>query len=369
MTEDSAASGADCAPEVERALIEGARIGVERDVAVLRHPDQGIRDPDSILDFSCLDDLFDFRRFDMLFDPGRSMSDLLGLVQRRICAAAREAYRGYVGRHLDASLYTAHSLRLPGLDPAGNSQRAIRAGNAERDRGVPSYRRAPLNQGRSLGPGRSPVSEHRGRRSMTAPKGRARPTIAAPKRVGMAWIVRGVCAAAVAAVAIAGASPAEALRCDRTDNDRAEASRAIRVLTGEIDDMERAIIEALRLQTGQLSGYAAQSNQGADPGARRPDPPPGPDRPRGGRDPHHERAPAEPQRVLHRHRRDGAGRDAERGRDHGQGCGRGGDRAHRKRPCGGDRGGQRRRRRRPLRYPDGCLLQRRACRRQDLPRR
>ncbi len=56
-------------------------------------------------------------------------------------------------------------------------------------------------------------------------------------------------------------APAEALAhaCDRTDNDRREASRVIRDLTGEIDEMERAIIEALRLQTGQLSGYTAQS--------------------------------------------------------------------------------------------------------------
>ena len=55
--------------------------------------------------------------------------------------------------------------------------------------------------------------------------------------------------------------PAEALahRCDRTDNDRREATRVIRDLTSEIDAMERAIIEALRLQTGQLSGYIAQS--------------------------------------------------------------------------------------------------------------
>ena len=47
--------------------------------------------------------------------------------------------------------------------------------------------------------------------------------------------------------------------CDRTDDDRREASRVIRNLTQEIDEMERAIIEALRLQTGQLSGYTAQS--------------------------------------------------------------------------------------------------------------
>ena len=66
------------------------------------------------------------------------------------------------------------------------------------------------------------------------------------------------------AAALLGAAllnPAEALahKCDRTDNDRAEASRVIADLTGEIDAMERAIIEALRLQTGQLSGYIAQS--------------------------------------------------------------------------------------------------------------
>ena len=150
---------ADCAPEVERALIEGARIGVERDVGVLRHPDQGIRDPDSILDFSCLDDLFDFRRFDMLFDPGRSMSDLLGLVQRRICAAARQAYRGYLGRPLDSALYTARTPRLPGLDPVRPAETAPRAGSGGHRRDVPAYRqvlpdrgvpldqRVPLDQG------------------------------------------------------------------------------------------------------------------------------------------------------------------------------------------------------------------------------
>lgn len=150
MADRGAAPGADCAADVERALIEGARIGVERDVAVLRHPDQGIRDPDSILDFSCLDDLFDFRRFDILFDPGRGMADLLGLVQRRICAAAREAYRGYVGRPLDSTLYTAPTLRLPGLDPVRAMDTPVRAGSAERHRGVPLDQRVPLDQGAPL---------------------------------------------------------------------------------------------------------------------------------------------------------------------------------------------------------------------------
>ena len=136
-----AAAGADCAPEVEQALAEGARIGVERDVAILRHPEQGIRDPDSILDFSCLEDLFDFRSFDILFDPGRSMADLLGLVQRRICSAAREAYRGYVGRPLDAALYTARTPRLPGLDPVRDIGDVVRTGSAERFRDIVGDRR------------------------------------------------------------------------------------------------------------------------------------------------------------------------------------------------------------------------------------
>ena len=57
--------------------------------------------------------------------------------------------------------------------------------------------------------------------------------------------------------------PAEALAhtCDRTDNDRRKATRVVRDLAGGIDIMERAIIEALSLQTGQLSGYIAQSTK------------------------------------------------------------------------------------------------------------
>ena len=132
---------ADCAPEVERALAESARAGVERDVAILRNPDQGIRDPDSILDFSCLDDLFDFRRFDILFDPGRGMADLLGLVQRRICAAAREAYSGYVGRSLDQAFYAARTVVLPGLDPVGTMEGTVQGGSAEQFRHIVGGRR------------------------------------------------------------------------------------------------------------------------------------------------------------------------------------------------------------------------------------
>ena len=69
----------------------------------------------------------------------------------------------------------------------------------------------------------------------------------------------GLVAIVVAGVMLLAPSQALAHACDRTDNDRREASRVIRDLTQEIDAMERAIVEALRLQTGQLSGYTAQS--------------------------------------------------------------------------------------------------------------
>ena len=77
---------------MQAALAESAEQGVEDDIAIVRHPDQGIRDPDSILDFSCITDLFDYRAFDILFDPAGALNDILDLARRRICAAARDAY-------------------------------------------------------------------------------------------------------------------------------------------------------------------------------------------------------------------------------------------------------------------------------------
>ena len=95
-----------CDPEVAEALAGSAQAGVEADLAVLRHPDQGIRNPDSILDFSCITDLFDYRSFDIHFDPAGALEQILDLARRRICSAARDAYRRYVGRALDPSVYT-----------------------------------------------------------------------------------------------------------------------------------------------------------------------------------------------------------------------------------------------------------------------
>ena len=136
--------GAGCDPVIREALAASAARGVERDLEVIRNPDQGIRDPDSILDFSCVEDLFDYRAFNVLFDPGGALEEILGLARRRVCEAARNAYRGYVGRTLDASAYTSRlpsppGLRgLPGLDIDALNGNVLRGGgvDAERFRGI-----------------------------------------------------------------------------------------------------------------------------------------------------------------------------------------------------------------------------------------
>ena len=120
-----AAALEDCDPEVERALVAHAASGAEDDLVIVRHPERGIRDPDSIFDLSCVESLFDYGFANILFDPG----DLLGLLRRRICDAARDAYRRHVGRSLDATLFARDLPRLPGLDVRN------RRGNALDDAG------------------------------------------------------------------------------------------------------------------------------------------------------------------------------------------------------------------------------------------
>ena len=107
-----------CDPAVAEVLAATGRAGVAEDTALIRDPRRGIRNPDSIFDFSCVEDMFAYRSFDMFFDPGRAVRDILGLARRRICAAAREAYGRYLGRGPDPRLYGAGAPpRLPGIPP------------------------------------------------------------------------------------------------------------------------------------------------------------------------------------------------------------------------------------------------------------
>ena len=128
----TAADGA-CDPEIRQGLMDSATAGVQGDLAIIRDPGQGIRNPDSILDLSCLEELFDYGSFDLFYDPGASMNELLGLLQRQVCSVAQNAYRNYVGRPLDARVLVWDLEGLPGVDVTGRRgnflQEPARAGD------------------------------------------------------------------------------------------------------------------------------------------------------------------------------------------------------------------------------------------------
>lgn len=127
-----AAAGDGCDPEVERALAANAERGAMDELAIVRHPEHGVRDPESILDFSCIERMFDYRSANILFDPG----GVFDLLRREICSAARDAYGRYVGRPLDLSPFARDLPRLPGLDASargGNALDGARRGQRRRE--------------------------------------------------------------------------------------------------------------------------------------------------------------------------------------------------------------------------------------------
>lgn len=119
-------SQVDCDPEIAKALEESAVRGVERDQVIIRHPEEGIGDPDSIYDLSC--DLLNFPSWDALVRLP-SLPDLFG----RLCDAARAVWRDRVTRPFDRGIYgldrelgvlpgldvdvRPRTRRLPGVDP------------------------------------------------------------------------------------------------------------------------------------------------------------------------------------------------------------------------------------------------------------
>lgn len=106
----------DCDPEVERALAANAEAGAKEDFRAVRHAEMGIRDPESIFDLSCVSDMFDYAHSNILFDPGRAMTEIVGFLRNLFCDRAREMFGRYVGRGLDARIFAPELEKLPGLD-------------------------------------------------------------------------------------------------------------------------------------------------------------------------------------------------------------------------------------------------------------
>lgn len=106
---------AGCDPRVRDALVASASAGVERDFAAIRDPEQGIRDPEPLAAFSCLERALDYGRHDIHYDPQGALERLLRTAQRQVCNVARDAWRRAVGRPFDAGVFTGSRPRLPGL--------------------------------------------------------------------------------------------------------------------------------------------------------------------------------------------------------------------------------------------------------------
>ena len=102
------ASDPACDPLVREALAMRAKTGAEADMALIRHPASGVREPLSIVDFACGPDLFGYRPFDIFFDPGHTMADIFGLGGALVCEAAARAWEAGLARRLPVDLFLPH---------------------------------------------------------------------------------------------------------------------------------------------------------------------------------------------------------------------------------------------------------------------
>ncbi len=105
-----------CSPVVFEALEQAGQRGVTEAAAIIRNPVSGIRQPDSIFDFSCIEDLFQFPDINILFDPNRIINGILRAVQDKVCEVAELKYAEHIGRPLDDLIFSRDIPRLPGLD-------------------------------------------------------------------------------------------------------------------------------------------------------------------------------------------------------------------------------------------------------------
>ena len=102
------ASDPACDPLVREALAMRARTGAEADMALIRHPASGVREPLSIVDFSCGPDLFGYQPFDIFFNPAHAMADIFGLGGALVCEAAARAWEAGLARRLPVDFFLPH---------------------------------------------------------------------------------------------------------------------------------------------------------------------------------------------------------------------------------------------------------------------
>ncbi len=110
QSDDGAPADEACDPRVQSALEDSAVAGVERDIVIIRDPEEGIGDPESLFDLSC--DLFDFPSWDTLVRLP-TLPDLMDV----LCDAAKDVWKREVLKPFDRSIYALDRELdvLPGL--------------------------------------------------------------------------------------------------------------------------------------------------------------------------------------------------------------------------------------------------------------
>ena len=325
-----AALEAGCDPGIREALAASAARGVEQDLAVIRNPDQGIRDPDSILDFSCLEDLFNYRAFNVLFDPAaRSRKSSVS----RSAGSARS--RGTPTAAMSAARWTPRSIRP----------------------GCPGYRGCTACRGSIPTPGTATSCRTAG----STPNASAASWEVGneyPRSLPHGLPCRHPCRGADRNVGGSARARPFAVRSDRQRPGRGEprARRSHPRDRRHGSHHRRGSAPA----NGPALGLCGAKRQGGDRRARRSDQASGADRPRGRGNQGHARPPAHGQRLRRDHRPGRACRGTASGRKRLWASRGRGDGAYRGRPRRRARCRRRRRQRGPLREPDEHLLQRRA---------
>ncbi|WP_419901121.1 hypothetical protein [Kiloniella sp.] len=104
-----------CNPEVKSALLEASRTGAERAAGIINNPESGIGLPKSVFDLGCLDDIYNIRNLNILFDPNSVIDGLINQVKQRVCSVAKDYYTQSVSKPFDEAVFNAQIPTVPGL--------------------------------------------------------------------------------------------------------------------------------------------------------------------------------------------------------------------------------------------------------------
>lgn len=104
-----------CNPQVQSALLEASRTGAERATGIINNPESGIGLPKSVFELGCLDNLFDLKSINVLFDPGSVIDGIINQAKQRICNTAKDYYTNTVSKPFNEAVFDLKIPSLPGL--------------------------------------------------------------------------------------------------------------------------------------------------------------------------------------------------------------------------------------------------------------